>query len=58
MINLPVQYSKEYNDHMLVDPVELHINDYLHSEFVFIKQKKKTFFFITSKGQQKEMFSF
>lgn len=30
VINLPVQYSKEYNDHMLVEPVELHLFRYFN----------------------------
>ena len=42
MINLSMQYLKENNDHMLVDPLQLHINSYVYSEILlFIKQKKK-----------------
>ena len=42
MINLSMQYLKENNDHMLVDPLQLHINSDVYSEILlFIKQKKK-----------------
>lgn len=50
---------KIYNDHMLVDLVELHINACIYSDtLIFMKQK--TFFFILQslKEEQKELFSF
>lgn len=56
-----MQYSKEHNDHMLVDNIELHINYCIYFEIlVFIKQDFFLYFsgFITYKQQQRKCLVF